>query len=91
MITTTILEFIGNLFMKIFSLVNIPAIDGNLLASAYRFLDTLFENTQLVGLFVRLSTIKWVAIILLIVYNYDHIINFFKGLFSAIGILKFIQ
>ena len=70
MILTFIVELLGNAFMWLFSLVNIPGIPNDLLESAYDFLDVLFSNAQIVGLFVRLSTIKGVAIILIVICNF---------------------
>ena len=42
MILTFIVELLGNAFMWLFSLVNIPGIPNDLLESEYDFLDVLF-------------------------------------------------
>lgn len=88
MILNKLFEVVGNLFMALISLFNIPGIPNDVLESAYHFLDLLFSNASLLGLFVRINTIKQIAVILIILLNFKHIYNLGKWILSKIPFFK---
>lgn len=54
-------------------LPDIPSLPDDLLSSAYSFIDLIFDNVGLLGLFIPISTIKVVVPLVLIIVNFDKI------------------
>lgn len=54
-------------------LPDIPSLPDELLSSAYSFIDLIFDNVGLLGLFIPISTIKVVVPLLLVIVNFDKI------------------
>lgn len=76
-----ILEFIFNLILNllkaIFSLLpDIPSLPGSFETSLNHVFSVIFNNANLVGLFVRIDTIKILVPLILIVVNFEHIYHF---------------
>lgn len=88
MILEKLLGFFGNVFLTIINVFNIPGLPDDVLEGAREFLDTLFTNASLIGLFVKINTIKSVALLLIIIYNFQHIWNVTKWLISKIPFLN---
>ncbi len=88
MILNKLFGTIGNIFMLLISFFNIPGIPNDVLESAYDFLDMLFSNASLLGLFIRINTIKQVAVILIVILNFRHIYNLGKFIISKIPFFK---
>lgn len=88
MIANKIFGLIGDVFMLLISFFNIPGIPDDVLESAYNFLDLLFSNASLLGLFVRINTIKQIAVLLIIILNFRHIYNLGKFIISKIPFFK---
>lgn len=72
------------LFNLIFGLVNLilgllpslPDFDESLLLDFHTALQTIFDNTDLLGFFFPISTIKILIPLVLLVINFEHIYNF---------------
>lgn len=54
-------------------LPDIPSLPHELLSSAYSFIDLIFDNVGLLGLFIPISTIKVVVPLVLVIVNFDKI------------------
>ena len=54
-------------------LPDIPSLPDELLSSAYSFIDLIFDNVGLLGLFIPISTIKVVVPLVLVIVNFDKI------------------
>lgn len=54
-------------------LPDIPSLPEELLSSAYSFIDLIFDNVGLLGLFIPISTIKVVVPLVLLIVNFDKI------------------
>lgn len=54
-------------------LPNLPSLPDNLLTGAYSFIDLIFDNVGLLGLFIPIPTIKVVVPLLLLIINFDKI------------------
>lgn len=54
-------------------LPDIPSLPEELLSSAYSFIDLIFDNVGLLGLFIPISTIKVVVPLVLLIINFDKI------------------
>lgn len=57
-------------------LPNLPSLPDELLSSAYSFIDLIFDNVGLLGLFIPISTIKVVVPLVLVIVNFDKIYKF---------------
>lgn len=54
-------------------LPDMPSLPDELLSSAYSFIDLIFDNVGLLGLFIPISTIKVVVPLVLVIVNFDKI------------------
>lgn len=88
MIIEKLFSFFGDLFMDLIGLFNIPGVPNDVLESAKNFLELLFENSSLLGLFIRINTIKVTAILLIIIVNFEHIYNLGRFLLSKMPFFK---
>lgn len=70
MILEGLFSFIGNIYLGIIGLINIPFMPNDVLESAKNFLELLFSNASLLGLFVRISTLKTIATIFLAILTF---------------------
>ena len=84
MIVEKMFDFLGSIVMGILKLFNIPGIPDDVLQSAYNFLDFLFSNASLLGLFIRPKTIQLTAVLLLVILNFEHLYNLTKWLVNKI-------
>lgn len=57
-------------------LPNIPQLPDNITGSINRVMNVIFENVGLLGIFVRISTIKLLVPLVIIVVNFEHIYHF---------------
>jgi hypothetical protein len=76
-----IIEFIFNLILALLKIVfgilpNVPTLNSSLLTSVNNVFDTIFSHLELLGLFVRISTIQILVPLLIIALNFEHIYHF---------------
>lgn len=77
MILKAIFEAILGLLKIIFGLLpNVPSFPDSLLSSLDTVFDTIFNNLDLLGLFVRIDTIKILVPLVVIAVNFEHIYHF---------------
>lgn len=77
MIIKAIFNLILTLLKTVFSfLPDIPQFPSNILSSLNTVFDTIFNNLDLLGLFVRIDTIKVLVPLLIIAINFEHIYHF---------------
>lgn len=88
MIIEKLFSFLGNIVMGILNLFNIPGLPDDVLQSAYNFLDFLFSNASLLGLFIRPKTIQLTAVLLLVILNFEHLYHLTSWLVNKIPILN---
>lgn len=67
---TALLKFVLNL------LPNVPAIPGALMTSLDNVFNTIFSHLDLLGIFVRIDTIKILVPLVVVAYNFEHIYHF---------------
>jgi len=80
-IIKTILTFILGI------LPNIPNLPASLLNSITSLFDLFFSNAGLLGLFIRIDTIKIIVPIVLLIINFDYIYKFAMWLIKKIPML----
>lgn len=74
MIIIAILQGIAGIFISILSLLpNLPNLPESILTGLNNFLDLIFNNLGILGLFVPISTIKIVVPLILVIVNFDKI------------------
>lgn len=78
MILEGLFSFIGNIYLGIIGLINIPFMPNDVLESAKNFLELLFSNASLLGLFVRISTLKTIATIFLAILAFKVALKIFS-------------
>lgn len=77
MILKAIFDLILFLLKTIFGILpNIPQFPDSLLSSLNTVFSTIFNNLDLLGIFVRIDTIKILVPLLIIVVNFEHIYHF---------------
>ena len=83
------MEFLNALLNGIYSLlsfllgwVNIPAFPERLKGSINSFLDLIFDNLDLLGFFIRPSTIKLIVPLFIVFYNFEYIYRIVMWIFN---------
>jgi len=77
MILKAIFDLILGLLKLVFGfLPNIPQFPDSILNSLNTVFDTIFNNLDLLGLFVRIDTIKILVPLLIIAINFEHVYHF---------------
>ena len=77
MIIKAIFELILGLLKLVFGfLPNIPSFPDNIMTSLDKVFTTIFDNLDLLGLFVNINTIKILVPLVIIVVNFEHIYHF---------------
>ncbi len=68
-------DFVRVLIMGLQAILNllpdIPDLPPNLVDGAYAFIDLIFDNIGLLGLFIPISTIKVVVPLIIVIINFD--------------------
>ena len=57
-------------------LPNIPQLPNSIMTSLDNVFEVIFDNVGLLGLFVRISTIKLLVPLVILVVNFQHIYHF---------------
>lgn len=74
MIVSSILDLLKFLITTIFGILpNIPAMPTDLTNGINTFLDIIFDNVGLLGLFVPINVMKIAIPIAIVIINFDHI------------------
>lgn len=77
MIIKAIFDLVLGLLKLVFGILpNIPDLPDNINNSLNTVFDTIFNNLDLLGLFVRIDTIKTLVPLLIIVINFEHVYHF---------------
>ncbi len=77
MILKAIFDAILTLLKLIFGILpSIPDLPDSILNSLETVFSTIFDNLDLLGLFVRIDTIKTLVPLLIIAINFEHIYHF---------------
>lgn len=77
MIIKAIFDLILGLLKLVFGLLpNVPQFPQDILNSLNIVFDTIFNNLDLLGLFVRIDTIKTLVPLLIVAINFEHIYHF---------------
>ncbi len=76
-----ILEGILNLIKALLKVIlgilpDLPSMSDNLLSSLNLVTDTIFGNANFLGFFIRISTIKFIIPMVILVMNFEHIYHF---------------
>lgn len=73
MILEAILNLLKNLLFIVFGWINLPAFPEGLVNSINSFLDLIFNNLNLLGFFIRPTTLTLSIPILIILLNFEKI------------------
>lgn len=85
MIIEAIINLVTNLLKFVFNLLpDIPQLPASILTSLDNVFDTIFSHLDLLGLFVRIDTIKILVPLILVVYNFEHIYHFIMWIIKKI-------
>lgn len=77
MIIELIITAITAVLKLVFGILpNIPQLPNSVLTSLQNVFQVIFDNVGLLGLFVRISTIKLLVPLVIIVVNFEHIYHF---------------
>lgn len=77
MIIKAIFDLILGLLKLVFGILpNVPQFPDSILTSLNVVFDTIFNNLDLLGLFVRIDTIKILVPLLIVVVNFEKIYHF---------------
>ena len=80
MITLAILQGFSGFLISIFALFpNLPNLPGSILNGLNSFLDIIFDNVGIFGLFIPIATIKIVVPLILVIVNLIKFINWLPG------------
>ncbi len=71
MILEAILNLLKNLLFIVFGWINLPAFPEGLVNSINSFLDLIFNNLNLLGFFIRPTTLTVIIPILIILLNFE--------------------
>jgi len=71
MILEAILNLLKNLLFIVFGWINLPAFPEGLVNSINSFLDLIFNNLNLLGFFIRPTTLTLSIPILIILLNFE--------------------
>lgn len=88
MIISTILNLLKFLITTIFGVLpNIPNVPNVISSSITSFLNLIFENVQLLGIFLPIPTVKIAVPIAIVIINFDHIYNLTMFILKKIPML----
>ncbi len=88
MIIETILNLLKFLLTTIFGILpDLPDMPGAIVDGITSFLDIIFDNVGLLGLFVPISTIKVVIPIVVLIMNFDDIYKLVMFIIKKIPML----
>ena len=74
MITSFVLDIAKLLVNLIFSILpNLPQFDVSILKSLNDFVNLIFDHLDLLGFFIRMSTIKTLVPLVILSSNFEHI------------------
>lgn len=76
MILETLLNLVFGLLKIVFGWISLPAFPEALTGSIDTFLSLIFDNLNLLGFFIRPTTLTLVIPILIILINFDHVYKF---------------
>ncbi len=88
MIISSILDLLKFLIKTIFGVLpSIPSAPESIVSGINGFLDIIFDNVGLLGIFVPISTIKVVIPIAIVIINFDHIYKITMWIIKKIPML----
>lgn len=89
MILQLLLELILIILTTLFALLpDVPNLDIGLINSLNNVFDVIFDNLSLLGMFVRIETIKILIPLLIIAINFDHVYDFIMWVLRKIPMLN---
>ena len=87
MIVQALCDLLFTLFSSLFSWVQLPAFPEGLSSSINSFLDTVFGNLGVLGLFVRWDTVKIALPVVLVIINLDKVYSLVMWIIKKIPFL----
>lgn len=88
MIVSAVLDLLKVLITSIFGILpNIPNVPSSIVNGINGFLDIIFDNVGLLGIFVPIDTIKVVVPIAIVITNFDHIYKLVLWIIKKIPML----
>lgn len=85
MIIEALVNLVTNLLKIVFNLLpNVPNLPNSIMTSLDRVMSAIFDNLDLLGIFVRIDTIKILVPLVVIAYNFEHIYHFALWLIKKI-------
>lgn len=88
MIIQLILNLLKTLLFGVFSWINLPQFSEGLTNSLNSFIDLVFDNLNLLGFFVRPTTILIAVPILIILINFDKVYKLTMWILKKIPMLN---
>ena len=88
MIILGLLQALSGILISILSLLpDLPQLPESILNGLNNFLDLIFNNSGLLGLFIPIPTIKVVVPLVLLIINFDKIYKFTLWVLNKIPII----
>lgn len=88
MIIQAILDLIKNVLFLVFGWINLPQMPEQITNAINTFLDLIFDNVGLLGLFIRIDTIKLVVPVVLIIMNFEKLYHLTLWILKKIPMLN---
>lgn len=90
MIILAILQGLSGFLISIFALFpNLPSLPGSITNGIDSFLNLIFDNVGILGLFIPIATIKVVVPLILVIVNFDKIYKLVTWVLKKIPLLGF--
>ena len=87
MIILGLLQALSGILISILSLLpTLPQLPDSILNGLNNFLDLIFNNSGLLGLFIPISTIKVVVPLIIVIINFDKIYKLVMWVFKKIPV-----
>lgn len=88
MIIQAILDLVKNVLFLVFGWISLPQMPEQITNAINTFLDLIFDNVGLLGLFIRIDTIKLVVPVILIIMNFEKLYHLTLWILKKIPMLN---
>lgn len=89
MIIEALLNLISSIFQFVFNLLpDLPQFPSRITAAISSFLDLIFSNVGILGVFVSIDLVKILVPLILVVINFDHIYHLVLWILKKIPFLN---
>lgn len=88
MIIQALLDLVKNVLFLVFGWISLPQMPEQITTAINTFLDLIFDNVGLLGLFIRIDTIKLVVPVVIIIMNFEKLYHLTLWILKKIPMLN---